>query len=457
MAKDNSSADETTSRSAVASWSGYNYQGKVGIYVALKEIKELISEDSTTLDNFSIEYESPTGEDFDIKKGEEILSRHQVKATQGKSLSSYRNVIDINGTNSFDVRGVDENERYLHVSTEVEGWGLSQEDYERKYPNRNRKWVANLNNIQLYAYEKGEDQQNYCPIDEINNKCTGLIQEISKSLNSDSHTPLQSGEAKDIFLRILENLDGEITKAHQSRSQDSDERIYPTIRFKDIKDIITREDETSTDRHDERGCRRLKDKFICSCEKAVEDYILDNEDIDQAKIEGFKSIYKGIVRKSNEDFMDLIYNFSFHDTKDRSETDFDDIAIKEIIAEYIIGTGVEDINTDKFLFDQLPKEKHILSGIVAKENLSTSVKQRFKQFLPTSNNFRAWSSDQVIVNQFISETWNWDNEKFSITELNTDNLVSDPHLSHRFTRPDCMKFKSIKDAIKAKLAEKGNK
>ena len=37
MAKDNSSNDKTKSRSAVASWSGYNYQGIIGIYVALKK------------------------------------------------------------------------------------------------------------------------------------------------------------------------------------------------------------------------------------------------------------------------------------------------------------------------------------------------------------------------------------------------------------------------------------
>jgi hypothetical protein len=70
VAKDNSSNDKTKSRSAVASWSGYNYQGVIGIYVALKKITELITEDSAALNNlndFLIEYESPTGEDFDIK------------------------------------------------------------------------------------------------------------------------------------------------------------------------------------------------------------------------------------------------------------------------------------------------------------------------------------------------------------------------------------------------------
>jgi hypothetical protein len=446
VAKDNSSNDKTKSRSAVASWSGYNYQGKVGIYVALCKIQELSSSDSTSLENFYVEYESLEGEDFDIKENEKILSRHQVKAIQKKYLSNYKEVL-----NGFDIEDVPEDSRYLHiVCEEIEGWGLRENDYSTKYPNRT--WVGNHKNIKLYSYD---DNREYCPIGEINDKCSQLIQDIFNTLNPDLHTHLQPGEAEDRFLRILENLDGEITKAHESMRENVSQRTYPAINFKDIKDIITEEDEISTNRDYEKNCRKLKNKFICSCEKAVQDYILDDVNIDQAKIEGFKSIYNKIVRKSNKNFMDLIYNFSFRMRENSSNIDFDETAIEEIIAKYIMEASLKDINTDKFLFDQLPQEKHVLSGIVGKQSISTSLKCNIQNFLRKSESIRPWSRDEFIVNQNITDDWKWNEELISSTQDHSkysQGLINPEHL-HRFTEADSIRLRSVKEAIRIKNQE----
>lgn len=68
---------------ATPSWNGYNYQGKVGLYVSLTNIiKEArigigLPTFDTFLDEHHIEYEWI--EDFAIKRGDEYLSLHQVK------------------------------------------------------------------------------------------------------------------------------------------------------------------------------------------------------------------------------------------------------------------------------------------------------------------------------------------------------------------------------------------
>ncbi|QLJ10257.1 ABC-three component system protein [Pseudoalteromonas sp. JSTW] len=68
---------------ATPSWNGYNYQGKVGLYVCLANIiKEAragfgLPSFDTFLDEHHIEYEWI--EDFAIKRGDDYLSLHQVK------------------------------------------------------------------------------------------------------------------------------------------------------------------------------------------------------------------------------------------------------------------------------------------------------------------------------------------------------------------------------------------
>ena len=75
---------------ATSSWSGYNHQGQVGIFLALKELSELIQNDED-FRGYSVQFEKEDGEDIDIVKGIEVISRHQVKANKNKkrSLKNY--------------------------------------------------------------------------------------------------------------------------------------------------------------------------------------------------------------------------------------------------------------------------------------------------------------------------------------------------------------------------------
>ncbi|WP_349929092.1 ABC-three component system protein [Acinetobacter sp. A1-4-2] len=83
---------------AVPSWNGFNYQGKIGLYVCLKNILDQLNENGSTsekfnefIESYSIEYEWI--EDFSIKKNETYVSLHQVKHKDGSDFSSHLSAV----------------------------------------------------------------------------------------------------------------------------------------------------------------------------------------------------------------------------------------------------------------------------------------------------------------------------------------------------------------------------
>ncbi|MDQ9821120.1 hypothetical protein RFY44_19935 [Acinetobacter bereziniae] len=83
---------------AVPSWNGYNFQGKVGLYVCLKNILDKLNdcdlkswELTEFLKTHLIEYEWI--EDFSIKYQETYISLHQVKHKEGTGFNNYIDAI----------------------------------------------------------------------------------------------------------------------------------------------------------------------------------------------------------------------------------------------------------------------------------------------------------------------------------------------------------------------------
>jgi hypothetical protein len=228
------------------------------------------------------------------------------------------------------------------------------------------------------------------------------------------------------------------------------------INFNEIIQIINEEDEISVNRSSAKDCRRLKNKFTTSCEQAIQDFILDNEESlneYQASIITFQNIYNRIIQKPNEEFMDLINHISFR-YRENTMIDFEEAAIKLVIAEYIIKTNSE-LDTEKFLFDKLLIGKYILSGIVGENSLKPSLKTRIQKFLMHGNSIRSWSSDEFIVNQNITHDWKWDEELISKTTQNSEQSEQYANRDEQycFTRPDSIKLRSVDDAIKRKRQE----
>lgn len=75
--------------SAIASWSGFLYQGKVALYHVLK----LISTNSQHYSDHALQLDSL--DDFAILRNDTIVSIHQVKAKKSQNISTYRDSINL--------------------------------------------------------------------------------------------------------------------------------------------------------------------------------------------------------------------------------------------------------------------------------------------------------------------------------------------------------------------------
>lgn len=242
-------------RNATGSWSGYLHQGKVGLLIGLRKINELIEANKDLLD-WVIEYES--AEDIDIKYGEKVVSRHQVKAYKNaKYPNDYVDVLGIldyemkdgkrvRTTKGFQIHGFDENgnalplevdedSRYLHTITETLGFDLPKEEFEKLH--KRAKYIENPNNIKLYVYP---DNNGYCEISCSSNKLMGFCEaEIKKILSSIDHIFKDAeGQHKNIFFALVNALDIEIRRNHIIG-----EGSYPVLKFSDIYRIITNTEE----------------------------------------------------------------------------------------------------------------------------------------------------------------------------------------------------------------------
>ncbi|WP_283183078.1 ABC-three component system protein [Pseudomonas svalbardensis] len=111
---------KSTLHDATPSWNGFNYQGKVGLYVALslihKELGQKLDLDDMTsfMSDYSLEYEWI--EDFSIKKGDEYISLHQVKHYKDSRFGSYKDAIDTILTRKLGAVARSDIQNYLDVA-----------------------------------------------------------------------------------------------------------------------------------------------------------------------------------------------------------------------------------------------------------------------------------------------------------------------------------------------------
>lgn len=178
------------SRNATASWSGYSHQGKIGILVALRKIREL---NRAGLDNYYIEYE--TQEDVKMVNDDNIIEVHQVKAqlnahTIGTYTTALRNFEACNGLNC------------LHTICEITNWDeLTQ--------------AQNPRVVERYPYT---NTRNYCTLDHIESY---VLAEIHAILVQIAHPQAENAAwQKDAYLECLGILDDCIRHEHATKTQD---------------------------------------------------------------------------------------------------------------------------------------------------------------------------------------------------------------------------------------------
>lgn len=137
---------------AVTTWSGYVYQGKIALYHALKLINQ---------GNLDFELQLDSSDDFAIYKNSKLISAHQVKAKIGAYRSAYSEALEKSAAIEFDRKaGIS---RYFHVSVQID----DMSDYIS----------ANGETVKFYTY--GTDK--YCELGKVEELTKEIIKKICDS------------------------------------------------------------------------------------------------------------------------------------------------------------------------------------------------------------------------------------------------------------------------------------
>lgn len=231
----------TPYHSAIPSWSGYNYQGKVALYCALDFINEKIGEDYS---RYSLELE--WYEDFAIKENDTYLSIHQVKSYKKNNLSEYKDAIwNLLG------KSIDKNISfaYLHTSEVIPSIkeikeklitlsapnGDAQKKYTPAYYHKlltdSGNYIKAFQNFFIYKYHTGN---NFCKIDELDN---AIMEEIKEYYTLQGRNE-SSEQIKRVFLNLLGFLNQHITARHKIE-QEYGGKIEPIIIYlNELNDIL---------------------------------------------------------------------------------------------------------------------------------------------------------------------------------------------------------------------------
>lgn len=264
-------------RDATPTWSGFSYQGLLGLYVAV----DFIQNEYDHTNGYFLEYENQ--EDFVISNGEVVKSVHQVKAyTNSPNLSDYSEVwrgkYNSKKNTRVDFEGTKTGKNYLHTLVEIDHW----EDQTT--------WLGFL--IERYS---------------LHNNCfcfpngiyTGFLEEkIGLYYQQQGVSDSRKTSTTKYLIRKLED---EIINAHiEGRS--------PKLELSDIKDWLDGETDLP-----ETIIPQLKEKlYNCFAKYLIEINATNQFTDDQASI--FTDKIKRIYCLSDNDFLNMLANFFPHRT-----------------------------------------------------------------------------------------------------------------------------------------------
>lgn len=214
-------------KNATPSWSWFNHQWFVWIFVALYEISKIYNwkkwESNENIEKelkkYKIIFEN--AEDFDIQYENNVISRHQVKAYKNENTKSwYKDAII-----SFNIEDIKKNiPCYIHTVCEVKNWDKSKIKWKNKEQEKKNK------RVQLYEYnflENGisERIQKFCPLDgTIHIESQRIISEIREKL-------YKKISSENNLYKLYEFLNKQISLNHKSG-------WCPEISFEKIIKII---------------------------------------------------------------------------------------------------------------------------------------------------------------------------------------------------------------------------
>jgi hypothetical protein len=382
-----------SNRNATASWSGYSHQGLVGILVALKEMRVLISEErQKEFDIHFLEYEN--NEDVAIVKqatgaAKDLLSVHQVKAyySQGHLLNTYKSVFtgapiyqyDTNGKVMKDVDG-----KKIETGNYEPGQWCSRLNYLHTVENIGNWPISDFSSVggnpfNINRYEYGTNIF-HCGTNEI----TQYI--LNELMSSDFHGG-NHGLAAMALKRICFELDSKIRYEHASKNSKSDYEIK--FSFNELMAIINSNQDISA--NDVYLCRKLFYDLYINAKLSSSILETSLEDVDNLVREIYQSL-------TDEEFLDFLRRLSLNISPDHqslTQATFSRDGLKQVFFKILLNTSN---NPPKFKKDELivlySSFRYVLTTIIEEQNDAEEVVKNVLQNLKSQN--LLWEKTSLI-------------------------------------------------------------
>jgi hypothetical protein len=334
---------------ATATWSGYNHQGKVGLFVALREMAQLASDSggvkAETFGNWYVEFEG--AEDFDIctkppcPDPTYLHSRHQVKAyagNDGRYFSDYKKVTEPY-TNQYgtDMPGFNKNienengtvivgpevpvdRRFIHLVQSVPSWKYDTTKNPNQvgpyeYPEYKNVPVQNYCGLSNSAnYTPSEDNDDI-PLDELAYKQMSSIVAKNRS------------EIKLIWQALQVELQKRISFCH-----DDDTKPRPKFTFQEISDDFLQNNVSLSNYIEDYQADIFRRSLINAWHDIQEQYE-DGGSIDEDARARIEAWLRDIQKKSTFDLNTFIDSFSPH--KSPAPKDIQHAGLHAVVCEVI--------------------------------------------------------------------------------------------------------------------------
>ena len=245
---------------AITTWSGFIYQGKIAIYHVLKLLKT-----PDACHEFVLQLDSL--EDFAILNGNGVIqSMHQVKATKAITYGSY-----VTPLNQLRAKANNNNcaTAFFHVAQNITTPDISAATIARRHAP-----------VNIYTYDDAAN----CAVDEIDGKIEGLIKEL---LSNDDWEPTEeyTSRVREVFDQLVTKKVLEIHRlVHDNIENDRRAAYTKTINLSDFSTILNCDDIFEYEKNDDYYfykllsdlCRYYQDYCI---ESEADDEVVWNEDI----------------------------------------------------------------------------------------------------------------------------------------------------------------------------------
>ncbi len=277
---------------AISSWSGYVYQGKVAIYHVLKKI-----------DNTGYELQLDSLDDFAIlDESGKVIFLHQVKAKKSHNFSAYKKAFS-----QLEVGGniIECEELYFHLAQRITDKTVT--DIEAQFPS-----------IKVYEY----NDDTYCNVDQIDSEIEHLIMGKMVEAFPEDH----SKTSQDYLIKVRRYLDDIVVKKlleihqiiHNNLQTETEAAFTQTIAFSEFIDILDKD--LNQEEVGEDYYLYLLRSDIC---QYYQEYCLENEDeLNENDLERLNVMMCNFEQLSKYEIIQFICNiipqrtFKFNTIKD---------------------------------------------------------------------------------------------------------------------------------------------